>query len=122
MTKDQRRHERFAITSVAVITLQTADGETRSFTGNVFNISLSGMGLCASEAAASGDRVQALLCFVDADGISREEGVEGTVMWQKAMSPYHILGIEFDALTLSDHPGLYRSLKDKAQWMASGTP
>jgi len=112
-----RRYERFTFTSQAIITLKTKSGEARSFDGTVLNISFGGMALCAEEAAQIGDRLHALLNFVDADGRDCEEAVEGEVVWGKEMGSNYIIGVEFMELTPEDHPGLYRSLRDKPQWM-----
>ena len=112
-----RRYERFSITSQAIITLKTKSGEARSFDGTVLNISFGGMALCTEEEAQTGDRLHALLNFVDADGRDCEEAVEGEVVWDKEMGSSYIVGVEFMELTPEDHPGLYRSLRDKAQWM-----
>ncbi len=115
-----RRYERFAVTSQAIITLKTKSSEVRSFDGTVLNISFGGMALCAGEGAKIGDRLHALLNFVDAEGRDCEEAVEGEVVWDKEMGSNYIIGVEFMELTPEDHPGLYCSLRDKAQWMIPG--
>ncbi len=90
---DQRRHKRVTIKSVAEV-----ESEGQRFKAYVGGISWGGLEIYAPQPIRQNSRLTMTLAFLDKDGKTQEEPVQGVVRWSAMFESSYLSGIQFDSL------------------------
>ncbi len=109
--RQPRRYLRTMITGSACISVVRKGLITKSFEGVVISVGFGGFGVRALLPVDIHSEVEAVLSFVDIDGKTRYETVQGKVVWDAEKPPHFLFGIQYLGLNKKDHPGLLSYLE-----------